>query len=151
VVIRKSVVRKVVTMDTIAYLSSNNNTYTDTLPAKGTQAYYVGMVLPEEINPMTQFMKAESGPFSIALSNIAEVESDGPDAVYDLSGSNAKAYAWGHTIYVKGAKGEDVAVYDVKGRKIDAAEGQDEYEFNVRLDGVYFVKVGEYTFKVVVE
>ena len=151
VVIRKSVVRKVVTMDTIAYLSSNNNTYTDTLPAKGTQAYYVGMVLPEEINPMTQFMKAESGPFSIALSNIAEVESDGPDAVYDLSGSNAKAYAWGHTIYVKGAAGEDVAVYDVKGRKIDAAEGQDEYEFNVRLDGVYFVKVGEYTFKVVVE
>ncbi|MBR4115136.1 MAG: InlB B-repeat-containing protein, partial [Bacteroidales bacterium] len=151
VVIRKSVVRKVVTMDTIAYLSSNNNTYTDTLPAKGTQAYYVGMVLPEEINPMTQFMKAESGPFSIALSNIAEVETDDQDAVYDLSGSNAKAYAWGHTIYVKGAEGEDVAVYDVKGRKIDAAEGQDEYEFNVRLDGVYFVKVGEYTFKVVVE
>ena len=151
VVIRKSVVRKVVTMDTIAYLSSNNNTYTDTLPAKGTQAYYVGMVLPEEINPMTQFMKAESGPFSIALSNIAEVESDGPDAIYDLSGSNAKAYAWGHTIYVKGAACEDVAVYDVNGRKIDAAEGQDEYEFQVRLDGVYFVKVGEYTFKVVVE
>ena len=73
-------------------------------------------------------MKAESGPFSIALSNIAEVESDGPDAVYDLSGSNARGQ-----VSIRLVKGNDSTgisdieaettdtkvIYNLRGQRVD--------------------------------
>ena len=99
---------------------------------------------------MTQFMKAESGPFSIALSNIAEVE-NGDVPVYNVVESKVEVYAKGHTIYVKDANESPAALYDVKGRKIDFAKGQNDYTFNVALDGVYFINVDGKTLKVLIK
>ena len=149
VILRKTKVKGVVEIDTLATIPSDLTSYTDTLPARGTISYYVGVKLPETINPKTQFLKAESGPFSIALSNIAEVENY--VAVQNVVKSNAEVYAIGHTIYVKNAEYAETAVYDVKGGKINFAKDATEYEFNIKLDGVYLVKVGNEIFKVVVK
>ncbi|MBP5584427.1 MAG: hypothetical protein J6X43_10865, partial [Bacteroidales bacterium] len=149
VILRKTKVKGVAEIDTLAMIPSDLTSYTDTLPARGTTSYYVGVKLPETINPKTQFLKAESGPFSIALSNIAEVENY--VAVQNVVKSNAEVYAIGHTIYVKNAEYVETAVYDVKGGKINFAKDATEYEFNIKLDGVYLVKVGNEMFKVVVK
>ena len=149
VILRKTKVKGVVEIDTLATVPSDLTSYTDTLPARGTTSYYVGVKLPEAINPKTQFLKAESGPFSIALSNIAEVENY--VAVQTIVKSNAEVYAIGHTIYVKNAEYAETAVYDVNGSKINFAKDAAEYEFDIKLDGVYLVKVGNETFKVVIK
>ena len=149
VILRKTKVKGVVEIDTLATVPSDLTSYTDTLPARGTTSYYVGVKLPETINPKTQFLKAESGPFSIALSNIAEVENY--VSVQTIVKSNAEVYAIGHTIYVKNAEYAETAVYDVNGSKINFAKDATEYEFDIKLDGVYLVKVGNETFKVVIK
>ena len=149
VILRKTKVKGVVEIDTLATVPSDLTSYTDTLPARGTTSYYVGVKLPETINPKTQFLKAESGPFAIALSNIAEVENY--VAVQTVVKSNAEVYAIGHTIYVKNAEYAETAVYDVNGGKINFAKDAAEYEFDIKLDGVYLVKVGNETFKVVIK
>ena len=149
VILRKTKVKGVAEIDTLAMIPSDLTSYTDTLPARGTTSYYVGVKLPETINPKTQFLKAESGPFSLAMSNIAEVENN--VAVQNVVKSNADVYAIGHTIYVKNAEYAETAVYDVKGGKINFAKDATEYEFNIKLDGVYLVKVGESTFKVIIK
>lgn len=136
-------------VDTIVTLSSNQTTYTDLIPAEGTSSYYVGIRLPQEINPKTQFLKAESGPFSIALSNIAEVENcDDNVAISVVADENVKIYATDRTIRVLGVKGEQITVLTVDGRVIAKTQAT---EIPVRLQGVYFVQVGNQTFKIVVE
>ncbi|MBO7055506.1 MAG: InlB B-repeat-containing protein [Bacteroidales bacterium] len=137
--------------DTLTTLPSNVTSYSDVKPKEHILSYFVGIKLPEVIDPKTQFMKAESGPFALAISNIAEVENtDIPDAVAEMS-SNSNIFAIGKTIYVKNAEGAKATVYDVSGHKIAFAEGRDEYTFFIKNDGVYFVKIGDKTFKIIVE
>ena len=150
VILRKTKVKGVVAIDTLATIPSDLNSYTDTLPARGTTSYYVGVKLPEVINPKTQFLKAESGPFAIALSNIAELETvDVP--VYNVVKSNAEVYAIGHTIYVKNPDILATTIYDINGHRLFMSQEQDNMEFSVNLAGVYFVKVGGETFVVVIK
>ena len=149
VILRKTKVKGVVEIDTLATIPSDLTSYTDTLPARGTTSYYVGVKLPEVINPKTQFLKAESGPFVIALSNIAEVENY--VAVQNVVKSNAEVYAIGHTIYVKNPDGLETTIYDINGRKLEMSQSFDNSEFTVKLDGVYLVKVGNEMFKVFVK
>ncbi len=142
-------------MDTITTLPSNVTSYTDENPVKRTTGYCVAIVLPEEINPKTQFMKAESGPFSIALSNIAEAENeeiDDPTGLKEVENA-VVVYAIGHTIYVKNAEGNDITIYDNNGRVITNRNGESDMDvsFEVRLDGTYFVKVGNESFAVIVK
>jgi len=150
VIMRETTVNGRKSVDTLTTVSSDITTYTDIVPAEGTSSYYVGIKLPSEVNPKTQFMKAESGPFSLALSNIAEAENDdeGPTAVEDIE-NQVVVYAIGHTIYVKNADGKDIKIYDNNGRAI--ANVADENEISVRLDGTYFVKVGNESFAVVIK
>ena len=149
VILRKTKVKGVVEIDTLAMIPSDLTSYTDTLPARGTTSYYVGVKLPETINPKTQFLKAESGPFAIALSNIAEVENY--VAVQNLVKSNADVYAIGHTIYVKNPDGLETTIYDIKGRKLEISTTDYSSEFFMTLNGIYLVKVGELTFKVIIK
>ena len=149
VILRKTKVKGVAEIDTLAMIPSDLTSYTDTLPARGTTSYYVGVKLPETINPKTQFLKAESGPFSIALSNIAEVENY--VAVQNVVKSNADVYAIGHTIYVKNPDGLETTIYDIKGRKLEISTTDYSSEFFMTLNGIYLVKVGELTFKVIIK
>ncbi len=150
VIYREYKVGTVFMLDTIATLPSNVTAITDLEPVKRTTGYYIGIVLSEEINPKTQFMKVESGPFVMAISNIAEVENDdeNPTIVENLE-NQVVVYAVGHTIYVKNAEGDDITIYDNNGRTI--ANVADENEIFVRLDGTYFVKVGNESFAVVIK
>ncbi|MBO7055420.1 MAG: hypothetical protein J6W37_08545, partial [Bacteroidales bacterium] len=149
VILRKTKVKGVVEIDTLATVPSDLTSYTDTLPARGTTSYYVGVKLPETINPKTQFLKAESGPFVIALSNIAEVENY--VVVQTIVKSNAEVYAIGHTIYVKNAEGKSISLFDNNGRAMERRNAElSTEEFSVRLDGVYFVKVDGESFAVIV-
>jgi hypothetical protein len=138
-------------VDTLATLSANFTSYTVDTAISNVISYYVGVKLPEVVNPKTQFLKAESGPFSLAISNIAEVENIEEVAIRTIAESIVDVYSVAHTIYVKNAAGAEATIYDINGQKIIAAEGLDEYSFSIKLDGVYIVTVGNEIFKIVVK
>lgn len=145
-IIRKSVVRNVETIDTIATIPSNLTTYTDIKPAKGTQAYYVAIELPQTIDPNV-LLKSENGPFSLAISNIAEVEID-PTAVSEVQDDNVEIRVTGRVITIKNAE-NGAKVYDVSGRFVAASDVAPVQQVEVAKAGVYFVKIGDNVFKVV--
>ena len=145
-IIRKSEIRDVVTLDTIATIASNLNTYTDTLPAKGTKAYYVAIKLPQTIDPNV-LLKAESGPFNLAISNVAEVESD-PTVVSEVRYDNVEMRVKGRVITIQNAE-YGAKVYDVSGRFVAASDVAPVQQIEVAKAGVYFVKVGDIVFKAV--
>lgn len=145
-IIRKSVVRKEVIIDTIATVPSNLTTYTDIEPAKGTQAYYVAIELPQTIDPNV-LLKSENGPFSLAISNIAEVESD-PTAVANVIDEKVEIRVTGRVITILNAE-NGAKVYDVSGRFVAASDVAPVQQVEVAKAGVYFVKIGDNVFKVV--
>ncbi|MBR4350119.1 MAG: hypothetical protein IKP99_05275 [Bacteroidales bacterium] len=145
-IIRKSVVRNVETIDTIATIPSNLTTYTDVKPAKGTQAYYVAIELPQTIDPNV-LLKSENGPFSLAISNIAEVESD-PTAVANVIDEKVEIRVTGRVITIMNAE-NGAKVYDVSGRLVAASDVAPVQQVEVAKAGVYFVKIGDNVFKVV--
>ena len=147
-IVRETKVGSYTFIDTVTTVPASATAYTPEIPSVGKTIFYVGIKLNEVIDPK-DFMKAESGPFALALSNIAEAENMDQDAVSDLENS-VVAYAAGHTIYVKNADGKTIELYDASGRKINTAAGSEITEFTVRLDGIYFVKVEGETFKVIV-
>ena len=51
----------------LQYSVANNGTYT---------AFYVAVELQRQIAPLSEYLKAESGPFTLAMSNIAEAETE---------------------------------------------------------------------------
>ena len=149
-IVRETKVGSYTFIDTVTTVPASATAYTPEIPSVGKTIFYVGIKLNEVIDPK-DFMKAESGPFALALSNIAEAENMGdPDAIESVE-VNIEAYAIGHTIYVKNAGGSPVEVYDMRGQRINSSDGQNEYEFNVSLGGVYLVKVGNKTAKVLVQ
>ncbi len=155
VILRETTIKGRKEIDTLATVSADVTTYTDIIPAEGTSSYYVGIKLPSEVNPKTQFLKAESGPFSLALSNIAEAENeeiDNPTGLEEVENA-VVVYAIGHTIFVKNTEGNDITIYDNNGRVITNRNGESDMDvsFEVRLDGTYFVKVGNESFAVIVK
>ena len=147
-IVRETKVGSYTFIDTVTTVPASATAYTPEIPSVGKTIFYVGIKLNEVIDPK-DFMKAESGPFALALSNIAEAENMDQDAVSDLENS-VVAYAVGHTIYVKNADGKTIELYEASGRKINTAIGNEVTEFTVRLAGIYFVKVEGETFKVLV-
>lgn len=138
-------------IDTLKIVSSDITRYSDTESEEGTIGYYVGIKLPKEIDPKTQFLKAESGPFALAISNIAEVETVEDVAIRTIAESNANVYSVGHTIYVNNPDCLEITVYDINGRKLVNAQKQDNFSISVKLDGVYVVTVGKQIVKIIVE
>ncbi|MBR5433383.1 MAG: InlB B-repeat-containing protein [Bacteroidales bacterium] len=149
-IVRETKVNNYTFVDTVTTVPSTLTSYTAEIPPVGKSIFYVGIKLDKVIDPK-QFLKAESGPFSLALSNIAEAENNNEQNAVESLGNNAEVYAISHTIYVSNAAGVETIVYDIHGQKIAAAKEQDYYEFPVKTDGVYFVRVGGMSFKVVIQ
>lgn len=128
----------------VAELPANLHSYTiykKNVPSN-IVSYVVGIVLPEEVDPTITYSKAESGPFSLAISNIAEVENTDPyDAVEEQTIQSARIYTIGHTIYVADAN-SNVVLYDVNGRVISQKEADENgnAEFSVAQSGAYVVQ-----------
>ncbi|MBO7054553.1 MAG: T9SS type A sorting domain-containing protein [Bacteroidales bacterium] len=153
-------------MDTIDRVPASNMTETwDEIESfEGKMYYKVLFVLENEVNENCYrdiygnkvdcaSIKAESGPFSLAVSNIAEVENEiEPAAVEDVLNA-VVVYAVNHTINVKNAKDKAITVYDNTGRVISHTSSADEViqSFDVRLQGVYFVKVEDTSYTVIVK
>ena len=136
-------------LDTLKKVSARLNRYTDMNPPADLKGYYVAIQLHDEID-VNKPLKAESGPFSLAISNIAELEtSDVP--VRTVAESDVEVYSLDHKIYVKNAEGAEATIYDINGQKITSAKDFYEYTFSIKLDGVYVVIVGNDIFKVVVK
>jgi hypothetical protein len=115
--------------------------------------YNVAIELPREINPKNKWQKAESGPFVIALSNIAEVENG--TATDDIVSNNVKVYSFAKQIIIENAENQLVKVCDNTGRELyrkNASQvcGQ-QLHVDIKTSGLYFVMVGIQAFTVIVE
>ena len=115
--------------------------------------YNVAIELPREINPKNKWQKAESGPFVIALSNIAEVENG--TATDDIVSNNVKIYSFAKQIIIENAENQLVKVCDNTGRELywkNASQvcGQ-QLHVDIKTSGLYFVMVGIQAFTVIVE
>ena len=126
------------------------NRYTDMNPPADVKGYYVAVVLPTEINE-NEPLKAESGPFALAISNIAEVENDGDIDAVEAVENEAVVYANGKNIVVLNANGKNVTINDITGRTIAQEKAVQSTAIPVQQVGVYLVTVGDKVQKVVVE
>ncbi len=136
-------------VEEIDKVASDRWTYTDLNPVEGTISYYVGVVLPKEIDVNVPFMKAETGPFSLAVSNIAEIENE--TAIASLVGNTVKVYSTANSIMVENADNQPIVVCSAMGQKIYSAMGSEITNISVPCFGTYIVIVAGRTFKVVVE
>ncbi|MCQ2959867.1 MAG: SprB repeat-containing protein [Bacteroidales bacterium] len=115
------------------------NRYTDLNPPKKIKGYYVAVLLQDTID-ITKPLKAESGPFVMAISNIAEVENDDPDAITVVD-NNFVVSVVEKTIYVSNLRGQKVSVYDVAGQCIHKEKTSSVASISVSVPGTYLVKV----------
>lgn len=126
----------------VAKIAPNKTSYSEIVSA-GTKGYFVGVSFPDTLyfdENNTPLLKAESGPFSLALSNIAELE--GFDAVANVK-NVAFVYAKDKNIFVRGAK-SNITVYDLQGRFVaQQIVDQDIETISIVKNGVYLVLVDE--------
>ncbi|MBR4689070.1 MAG: InlB B-repeat-containing protein [Bacteroidales bacterium] len=149
-IVRETKVNNYTFIDTVTTVPSTLTSYTAEIPPLGKSIFYVGVKLDKVIDPK-QFMKAESGPFALALSNIAEVENMGnPDAVETMENA-VEISVISHTIFVKNAANKTIEVYEIGGRKIATVNGLETNTIDVVHDGVYFVVVDGKATKVLVK
>jgi len=129
---------------------STNWTYVDKNVPNNTLAYYVGVELPRVIDVNDPFVKAESGPFSMAISNIAEVENK--TAISSVEGNPVNVYAAHNAIVVENAGDNQITICNAIGQTIVRAKGMNEMvkSFDVE-NGIYIVIVGNKVVKVAVE
>ena len=137
-------------VEEIKKVNSSVLTYTDLQPAQGTISYYVGVELPNTIDINDPFVKAESGPFNLAISNIAEVENK--TAISFVEEKPVNVYAAHNVIVVENAGENQIVICNAIGQTIVRAKGNNEAvkSFNVEK-GIYIVIVGNKAVKVVVE
>ena len=137
-------------VEEIKKVNSSVLTYTDLQPAPGTISYYVGVELPETIDINDPFVKAESGPFSLAISNIAEVENNTP--ISSIEENPVNVYVAHNAIVIENAGDNQITICNAIGQTIVRAKGNDEAvkSFDVE-NGIYIVIVGNKAVKVVVE
>lgn len=108
------------------------------------------MELPNTIDINDPFVKAESGPFNLAISNIAEVENK--TAIPFVEENPVNVYAAHNAIVVENAGENQIVICNAIGQTIVRAKGNNEAvkSFNVEK-GIYIVIVGNKAVKVVVE
>ncbi|MBO4777238.1 MAG: leucine-rich repeat protein [Bacteroidales bacterium] len=130
---------------------SSNWTFTEKNAPKNTLSYYVAVELPKEIDVNEPFQKAESGPFALAVSNIAEVENQGtPVALVDENSVNV--YSTHNAIVVENAGENQIIVCNALGQTIARAKGENDIQKTFAVEaGIYIVIVGNKVVKVVVE
>lgn len=139
-------------VEEIDKVNSGVLTYSDLEPAEGTISYYVGVVLPSVIYVNEPYKKAESGPFSLAISNIAEAENTGSTVVTEIGKEPVSVYAVDNAITIENAGEQQIIVSNVLGQTLVRTTGTDEPRMNIPMQsGVYIVIVGNTACKVVVE
>ena len=135
-------------VEVFAKIPANKISYViDALPEE-TIGFYVAIELVHPVY-VNEFLKAENGPFIIAISNIAELENR--DAVDDITENQVLAFGGDKSIFVNNANGEDVIVCDLTGKTIARKQNVDSTTIPVQTAGVYIVIVGDRAFKVVVQ
>ncbi|MBR5433582.1 MAG: SprB repeat-containing protein [Bacteroidales bacterium] len=136
-------------IEPIDQVPSTDWTYADWNAPENTLAYYVAVELPKVIDVNEPFQKAESGPFVMAISNIAEVDNN--LAVSDIK-NTANVYSSHKTIVVENAGENQIVICNAIGQTIVRANGQNEVKKSFAVEsGVYIVIVGSKAVKVVVE
>lgn len=142
-----------ITSDGVTAIDSVNagiTEYTDLTPPVGTRAYYVGIKLPKIIDINEPLRKAESGPFVIAISNVAEIENK--TGVEVVEGTAAVVYAKDKRIVVECNTESNVVICNALGQTVVRGRVQSGEDKSFAVEaGVYIVIVGNKTFKVVVE
>lgn len=134
--------------DLIVELPYNTTSYFLPHHQHGIGGYYIGIKLASTID-ITKLLKAEGGPFTMAFSNIAEIEnaylsiSDTPESTVDV-------FAKDKSIIISNADGNNVFVFDVEGKLVAQRQNVDSAEIPVKTAGVYVVIVGKNVFKVMV-
>jgi len=124
--------------------------YSDLEPAPGTISYYVGVVLPKEIDINAPFQKAESGPFVMAISNIAEVENK--TAIASVDENSVSVYVANNAIVVENADEQQITICNAIGQPIVRTKGMNETRRTFAVEkGIYIVIVGNKAAKVLVE
>jgi hypothetical protein len=117
----------------------------------GTIGYVVGVEFLDTID-ITSYaqLKAESGPFSLAMSNIAELENV---STKDVSLTpNANVSVKQNTIVVDNPNKSSIAVYDILGQTVAKNNSHtSNITIPVAQKGIYLVIVGNEAFKVMVQ
>ena len=122
-------------MQMIDQMSVGDNTsYTDVNAPEGIVYYQIAIVKSSPCN----ITKSES----IINSNIATNNDTPPVGIGETDFANIGIFASGGNIYVTGAEGMTVRVYDVMGRLVATAADATE-PVAIQSNGVYMVKVGE--------
>ena len=131
---------------------STNWTYVDKNAPENTLAYYVAVKLPKTIDVNEPFVKAESGPFVLAISNIAEIESQGGTGISTVDGNSVNVYGTNNAIVIENSGENQITICNAMGQTFVRAKGMNETKrsFNVE-NGIYIVIVGNKAFRVVVE
>ena len=129
-------------MELIKRIPSSITRYTDLTPPNDVTAYYVSIELPDTIYPKR--LKADSGPFSQSLSNLAEskfvdVALQTPEVV-TISPNPAKDFV---VVSISTNQPLTVDVVDVLGREVAAQSGTGSVKFDCSTfgKGLYIVKV----------
>ena len=133
----------------VSEVPANKFRYIAENPEPETMGYFVAVDLIEKID-VTQLMKSESGPFIIAVSNIAELENF-VDAIDDIPENQAIVYAKGKNIVVNSTEQANVVVFDIAGQLVAQQNAVQSATIPVKTAGVYVVIVGDKTYKVVVQ
>ncbi|MBO7124337.1 MAG: hypothetical protein J6V74_00660, partial [Bacteroidales bacterium] len=130
---------------------SSNWTFTEKNAPKNTLSYYVAVELPTVIDVNKPFQKAESGPFALAISNIAEVENQGT-AIALVDENSVNVYSSHNAIVVENAGENQITICNAIGQTIARAKGENNRQkiFTVEA-GIYIVIVGNKAVKVAVE
>ena len=130
-------------------VSASLNRYTDMTPPTDVIGYFVAVQLHDTID-VNKPLKAESGPFALAISNIAELENY-VDAIDEISENLAIVYANEKNIIVNSTEQANVLVFDITGQLVAQQEAQQLTVVQVKTAGVYIVIVGENVYKVSVQ
>jgi len=132
----------------VSEFPANKFGYIAEKPEDETIGYFVAVKLIGKID-INAPMKSESGPFIIAISNIAELENF-EDAISEIPENSAIVYSKDKTIVIKSVEQNDVKVFDLTGSVIAQKSNVDFTTIPVKTTGVYIVIVGDKAFKVVV-
>ena len=136
------------TVELFKKVSASLNRYTDLNPPADVVGYYVAIQLRDTVD-VNKPLKAESGPFELAISNIAELENIS-DSIDEIAENQDIVYAKDKNIMVKSSINTNVLVFDRAGNFVTRRNDVQFAEIPVKTAGVYIVIVGENVFKVVI-
>ena len=129
----------------VADVPANVTRYSEKLEY-GVRGYCIGVNFTNPID-VTTYLKAESGPFALAISNIAEIENNSIETAEQLS---ARVWTQQGTIVIENNALQTISVYDIIGNKI-ATDNSKSLNVTIPISkqGVYIVVVGNEAFKII--